>query len=273
MHIPLPLLKLSRLPGRYRRRVRQTPLRRYAGLITLFVVLAAWQLLVMAKALPPYQLPAPIDVWHEFTSWVANGRLWPHVGTTVFEVVSGLAAGVFFALVLGYLIARNEVLEGFVSPIIVAMQSTPVVAYAPLLVLWFPGIANKTITSALIVFFPMLMSTVVGIRNVPPTLIDLMRVSQATRWQTFRKLEVPAAMPVLLNGLKTSATLSVIGAVVGEVISGSNQGLGHLVRLGLSQYDTPLMYVAVILLALLAFGLYWLVAEVERRVLRWQQFE
>jgi NitT/TauT family transport system permease protein len=266
-------MKLTRLPAWYGRRVRRTPLRRYAGLATLLAVLALWQLLVTVEALPPYQLPAPAAVWSEFTDWVGNGRLWPHVWVTTFEVLSGLAIGVAAALVLGYLIAHNSLLEDLVSPIIVAMQSTPVVAYAPLLVLWFPGIANKTITSALIVFFPMLMSTVVGIRNVPPTLIDLMRVSQATRWQMFRKLEVPAAMPVLLNGLKTGATLSVIGAVVGEVISGSNQGLGHLVRLGLSQYDTPLMYVAVILLAALAFALYRAVAALERRLLRWQQYE
>lgn len=272
MQIPLPLIKLSRLPIHYGRRVRQTSIRRYAGLVTAVTVLAFWQLLVMAQALPPYQLPAPADVWAEFIDWASSGRLWPHVGITVAEVLSGLTVGVIAALVLGYLIAHNRLLEDFVSPVIVALQSTPVVAYAPLLVIWFPGIASKTLTGALIVFFPMLMSTVVGIRTVPPTLIDLMRVSQATRWQMFRKLEVPAAMPVLLSGMKTAATLSVIGAVVGELINGV-QGLGSLVRIAISQYDAPLMYVSVILLAVLAFGMYRIVAEVERRVLRWQQYE
>jgi NitT/TauT family transport system permease protein len=272
MQIPLPLIKLSRLPMHYGRRVRQTPLRRYAGLATVILVLALWQLLVMAKALPPYQLPAPADVWAEFRDWASTGRLWPHVSITVVEVLSGLTAGVLAALVLGYLIAHNRLLEDFLSPVVVALQSTPVVAYAPLLVIWFPGITSKTLTGALIVFFPMLMSTVVGIRTVPPTLVDLMRVSQATRWQMFRKLEVPAAMPVLLSGMKTAATLSVIGAVVGELINGV-QGLGSLVRIAISQYDAPLMYVAVILLAALAFGLYRIVVVVERRVLRWQQYE
>ncbi len=272
MQIPLPLVKLTRLPIRYGRRVRHTPLRRYVGLITLLMVLGLWQFLVVVKALPAYQLPAPAAVWTEFTDWVRGGRLWPHVWTTSIEVLSGLSSGALFALVLGYLISHSPLLEDFLSPIIVALQSTPVVAYAPLLVLWFPGITSKTITSALIVFFPMLMSTVVGIRNVPPSLTDLMRVSQATRWQMFTKLEIPAALPVLLSGLKTGATLSVIGAVVGELINGS-AGLGHLVRLGLSQYDIPLVFVAVILLATLAFVLYRMVAEVERRMLRWQQFD
>jgi len=272
MQIPLPLVKLTRVPIHYGRRVKHTPLRRYAGLITLLAALGLWQFLVTIKALPGYQLPAPIAVWNEFISWVQDGKLWPHIWTTLIEVLSGLSAGVLFALILGYLIAHSPTLEDFLSPIIVALQSTPVVAYAPLLVLWFPGVTSKTITSALIVFFPMLMSTVVGIRNVSPNLIDLMRVSQATRWQTFIKLEVPAALPVLLSGLKTGATLSVIGAVVGELISGS-AGLGHLVRLGLSQYDIPLVFVAVILLAMLAFALYRVVAAIERRLLRWQQFD
>lgn len=274
MQIPLPLVKLTRLPMRYgRRHVRGTALRRYAGVITMLLILALWQGLVMLRALPSYQLPAPAAVWQEFTTWVDNGKLWPHVWTTLVEVLTGLGAGAFTALVLGYLIAHSALLEDFLSPIIVALQSTPVVAYAPLLILWVPGdVASKAITSALIVFFPMLMSTIVGIRTVPPTLIDLMRVSQATRWQMFTKLEVPAAMPVLLNGLKTGATLSVIGAVVGESMFG-NVGLGFLVRFGISQYDSALVFVGVILLATMAYALYRIVAAAEYRLLRWQQYE
>lgn len=272
MQILLQLVTLSRLPIRYGRRVRRVPVRRYAGLITLLVALGIWQLLVHIEALPIYQLPPPADVWQEFISWAGSGRLWPHVWTTTAEVLSGLALGTLFALVVGYLIAHSPRLESFLAPLIVAMQSTPVVAYAPLLVLWFPGIVSKTLTSALIVFFPMLMSTIVGIRSVPPNLIDLMRVSQATRWQMLRKLEVPAAMPVLLGGIKTGATLSVIGAVVGEFINGTS-GLGYLVQIARSQYDFPLMYVAVILLALLAYTLYRIVAAIEYRVLRWQHYE
>ncbi|MBW7879708.1 MAG: ABC transporter permease [Anaerolineae bacterium] len=272
MQLPLPLVRLTRIPVRYGRRVAPRSIRRYAGVITLGLMLLAWQLLVMSEALPSYQLPAPAAVWAEFVDWLSTGRLWPHIWTTVVEVVSGLAFGVLFAVALGYVIAHSPLLDDVLSPMIVALQSTPVVAYAPLLVIWFPGITSKTITSALIVFFPMLMSTVVGIRNVPPTLIALMRVSQATRRQMFVKLEAPAAMPVLLSGLKTAATLSVIGAVVGELING-NAGLGHLVRLGLSQYDIPLVFVAVILLAALAISLYQLVSALERRLLHWQQFE
>jgi NitT/TauT family transport system permease protein len=272
MQIPnLGVRAIPRLTRRAGRRLGHNWERRYAGLLTLGVVLALWHVLVAIEALPAYQLPAPSAVWREFTDWLANGRIWPHISTTLVEVLSGLFFGVCIALVLGYWIAHSPLLDSLLSPIVIALQSTPVVAYAPLLVIWFPGTASKTITSALIVFFPMLMNTVVAIRTVPDDLHDLMRVSQASRWQTLLKLELPAALPVLLSGLKTAATLSVIGAVVGELINGT-EGLGHLVRLGLSQYDIPLVFVAVILLATLAMTLYRIVGLIERRLLRWQQF-
>src|SRR5690606_35701506 len=100
----------------------KTPLRRYAGVVTVIAVLALWQILVMVKALPPYQLPAPADVWAEFQEWASSGKLWPHVWITVVEVLSGLTAGVVAALVLGYLIAHNRLLEDFLSPVIVALN-------------------------------------------------------------------------------------------------------------------------------------------------------
>ena len=150
------------------------------------------------------------------------------------------------------------------------VQSAPVVAYAPLLVIWFgSGPTSKIVTGALIVFFPMLMNTIVGIRTVPQPLRDLMISMRATRWQTFTKLEVPAAMPVLISGLKISATLAVIGAVVGEFIS-ANAGLGFLINLARSQYDTPLVIISVLTLTLIARFLYGLVSFLERFVLSWQ---
>ncbi|CAG1771943.1 partial Riboflavin transport system permease protein RibX, partial [uncultured bacterium] len=148
--------------------------------------------------------------------------------------------------------------------------STPVVAYAPLLVIWFgTGPTSKIVTCMLTVFFPMLTNTVVGIRSVPPSLRDLMHSLRATRWQMFTRLEVPAAMPILLGGLKLSATLSVIGVVVGEFVS-ANAGLGYLVKLARDSYNTPLVMVAVLMLALIARLMYGAVALLEHRLLAWQ---
>ena len=179
--------------------------------------------------------------------------------------------GVSIGLAIGYAIAKAPLLEYILSPIIVAFQSTPIVAYAPLLIIIFgTGPSSKVVTTAVIVFFPSLVNTIVGIRGVSPRLRDLMRSLNAGRWQIFCKLELPSALPVILAGLKTSATLAVIGAVVGEFV-GSGSGLGVLVITARSQYDTPLVYVTVLTMTAIALSLYGLVALVEWRLLLWQR--
>jgi NitT/TauT family transport system permease protein len=172
--------------------------------------------------------------------------------------------------VLGYTLAKSIIIEKALAPYLVASQAIPIVAIAPLLVIWFgPGQFSKILISGLIVFFPVLINTIAGVRAVPADLRDLMRSLHATRWQTFIKLEVPAALPVLMAGLKVGATLSVIGAVVGE-FAGADAGLGFMINLADGQYDTPRMFVGVLALIALALALYGFVAWLERRLLAWQ---
>jgi NitT/TauT family transport system permease protein len=162
-------------------------------------------------------------------------------------------------------------LERLLAPYVVASQSIPLVAIAPLLVIWFgPGLFSKVLICALIVFFPILINTIVGLRSVPDDLRDLLRTLQATRWQTLRLLEIPAAMQVFLGGLRIGATLSVIGAVVGELV-GADRGLGFLINVGRGQYDTALVFVAVFTLIGMAMSLYGVVVLLERRLLAWQR--
>ncbi len=242
-----------------------------AGPATLLLLLALWQLATMFEMVRPFLLPPPAAVVERFVDVAESGQLWQHTRTTLFEVIIGLGLGLSIGVILGYAIAKSRTLERLLAPVIVLFQSTPIVAYAPLLIIWFgSGVESKIITSTLIVFFPMLMNTVVGVRQVPLHLHDLMRVFHATPWQTLIKLELPSAMPVLLTGLKTSATLAVIGAVVGEFIV-ANEGLGFMINLARQQFDTPLVYVGVITLALVAGSLYGLVSLLERHLLTWQQ--
>ncbi len=162
-------------------------------------------------------------------------------------------------------------MERLLAPFVVASQSIPIVAIAPLLVIWFgPGLFSKVLICALIVFFPILINTIVGMRSVPEDLRDLMRSLQATRWQTLTLLEMPAALPVFLGGLRVGATLSVIGAVVGEFI-GADKGLGFLINQGRGVYDTALVFVAVFTLIAMALALYGMVVLLEARLLSWQQ--
>ena len=251
-------------------RPRPRALRRFAPLITLTTILVLWQGVILLELYPAFIIPPPISVVERLVDVLRDGSLWRHASVTLQEVLLGLAFGLSIGLVLGYLIARNPLLEDLIAPIVVSFQSTPIVAYAPLLVIWFgSGLTSKVFTSSLIVFFPILMNTIVGIRQVPPNLHDLMRSLQASRWQTFVKLEVPAALPVLMTGLKTSATLAVIGAVVGEFVS-ARDGLGFLVNDARFHYDTALVLVAVLAMTTIARSLYSLIALVERRVLAWQ---
>jgi NitT/TauT family transport system permease protein len=246
-------------------------LQRLAPLLTLLVLLAGWQGLTALDLYPEFIIPPPADVAETFAEVLLDGSLWKHTQVTLYEMLVGLLIGVSSATACGYLIAKSRLLGDLLSPVIVALQSTPTVAYAPLLIIWFgSGPTSKIITSAIIVFFPMLMNTIVGIRGVPAGLVDVMRSVRATRWQTFVKLELPAAMPVFLTGLKTSATLAVIGAVVGEFVS-AGSGLGHLVTLARNQFDTPLVFVAVFTMTALSLTLYGLVSLLEWRLLAWQR--
>ena len=190
---------------------------------------------------------------------------------TLHVMVFGLLIGVGIGLTLGYAIAKLPVLEFVLAPIIVAFQSTPIVAYAPLLIIWFgSGATSKIVTTAVIVFFPALVNTIVAVRGVSPNLRDMMKALNATRWQTFCHLELPASLPVLLAGLKTSATLAVIGAVVGEFVS-SGSGLGFLVTAARNQYDTPLVIVTVLTMTAIALSLYSVVVILEWRWLAWRR--
>lgn len=201
---------------------------------------------------------------------VTDGSLPFHTGITLLEIVLGLLTGVTFATIVGYVLAKSRSLERVLSPYLVASQAIPVVAIAPLLVIWFgDGILSKVIICALIVFFPVLVNTIVGVRAVPVSLYDLMNSLHATRAQILWKVEVPASLPVFLGGLRIGATLSVIGAIVGELVS-AEQGLGFLLQLGDFQYDTAMVFVAVFTLVALALMLYGIVTLLERRFLRWQ---
>lgn len=252
-------------------RVRGLSLRRFTPILSILSLLVLWQFAASAEVYPAFLLPPPLTVLETFRDVLADGSLWQHTQVTLYEMVVGLGFGVSVGVFLGYLIARNPLLEQILAPVIVAFQSTPIVAYAPLLIIWFgSGPTSKIVTSAVIVFFPTLMNTIVGIRSVPVDLRDLMKSLHATRWQAFIKLEIPAAMPVLLIGLKTSVTLAVIGAVVGEFVS-AGEGLGFLVTLARNQYNTPLVFVAVLTMTALSLSLYGLVSLIEWRVLRWQR--
>jgi len=233
-------------------------------------MVALWAIIVHVANLAPYILPGPDRVAHRFVEMLSEGSLFRHSRVTIIEVLAGLATGMISALLVGYVLAKSWLIEQMLSPLIVASQAVPIVALAPLLVIWFgPGMSSKVLVCALVVFFPMLISVIVGLRSVEPDLIDLMHSLEASRWQILVKLELPSALPILLGGLKIGATLAVIGAVVGE-FTGADRGLGFLVVQSRGLYDTAQMFVAFGALASIALVLYGIALVLERRVLRWR---
>jgi NitT/TauT family transport system permease protein len=239
-------------------------------IFTGLIVLVIWYLITVWSDLPAFILPSPLMIWNTFIETLLNGTLIRHFSITLLEVLLGLTAGTVIATIIGYLLAKSPTLEKILSPYLVASQAIPTVAIAPLLVIWFgPGLFSKVLIAALIVFFPVLVNTVVGVNSVPKDLRDLMRSLRASKSQTLRYLEIPAALPIFLGGLRIGATLSVIGAVVGEFV-GADRGLGFLINVGRGQYDTALVFVAIFALIGMALGLYGTVIFMEKRLLIWQ---
>lgn len=245
--------------------------RNWLGFISVVAGLLAWHLVAVYGGIPNFILPSPLSVWTRFLKALRDGSLLYHTGITLLEIVLGLLSGAVCATIVGYFLAKSRPLERILSPYIVASQAIPIVAIAPLLVIWLgDGILSKVVICALIVFFPVLVNTIVGVRAVPIALYDLMNSIHASRSQILWKVEVPASLPVFLGGLRVGATLSVIGAIVGELVD-AEEGLGFLLQLGDFQYDTPMVFVAVFMLILLALLLYGIVIVLEKRFLKWQE--
>ena len=236
-----------------------------AGAFLGFVLL--WQAVVIVSGFPPFILPSPLAVGERFVSAWTDGTMWPHVATTLVEVVLGFAVGAGSAVVVGYTLARSSVVERLLSPYLVAAQATPILALAPLIALWFgPGLIGKVVICALIVFFPVAVATMVGIRSVDARLLELGRSLRATRRQVLTTLEIPAALPSILGGIRVGVTLAVVGAIVGEW-AGAEKGLGVLINLARgSLFDIPLMFATLMTIALVGIVLYLVVVLVERRL-------
>ena len=236
-----------------------------AAVFVMFLL--AWKALVVVTGLRPFILPPPETVAARFIGAWTDGTIPGHLGVTLLEIGLGFAIGAGLALVVGYALARSAAVERLISPYIVAAQATPILALAPLLALWFgSGLLSKVVICALIVFFPVAVATMVGIRSVDAGLLELGRSLRATRRQILTTLEIPAALPNILGGMRVGVTLAVVGAIVGEW-AGAERGLGVLINLARgSLFDTPLLFATLLTIALVGICLYIAVIAVERRL-------
>jgi NitT/TauT family transport system permease protein len=245
--------------------VNRTAVLSVIGAFVGFLVL--WQLVVVVSGFPPFILPPPATVAERFVRALSEGTIQPHFVSTLVEVALGFVVGAGLAVIVGYGLARSALVERLLSPYLVAAQATPILALAPLIALWFgPGLLGKVLICAAIVFFPVAVATMVGIRSVDAKLLELGRSLRATRRQILTTLEIPAALPNILGGMRVGVTLAVVGAIVGEW-AGAERGLGVLINLARgSLFDIPLMFATLLTIALLGIALYLVVVLIERRL-------
>jgi NitT/TauT family transport system permease protein len=232
-------------------------------------ILLGWQFATWFFAIPEIVVPAPTAVFRALVDGMLSGELPRHFWVTFAEVILGFAGGAVFGLGCGVMIGLFPLLERVVYPYIVAFQTVPKVAIAPIIVIWFGyGMTSKIVITATIAFFPMLANTIVGLRAAPRDQIELMIAFTASRWQIFRLVRLPQALPYIFVGLDVAIVLAVIGAIVGEFV-GAQAGLGYLILQRDFNLDIAGVFAILLILSALGFGLHCLVMALQRRIVFW----
>jgi len=252
-------------PSRWR-----TALSHYAQSALVFIVfVGGWELIVDFFDVPVIILPPPSAIALSFWQSLLAGELGWHLAVTMFEVILGFVLGAASGLLLGFGIALSPRAERLFYPYVVAFQTVPKVAVAPIVVIWFGyGVSSKVVITAMIAFFPVLANAIVGLRSAPQDQIDMMLSYTASRWQVFRMVRLPASLPYIFVGLDVAIVLSVIGAIVGEFV-GAKEGLGFLILQKNFNFDMAGVFAILLVLSLIGVGLHLLMTTIQRRVLFW----
>jgi len=242
--------------------------------ILILALFGLWQLaassgfLADTLDLEDFLVPSPSQVFDVL--WQDRDLIAENAWVTLIEIVAGFAVALVVGLLAASLLHLSDLLRRTSYPVIVASQTIPIIVIAPVLVVWFGyGIGPKLAIIALICFFPIAVNTLDGLRSVDPDSVKMMRTLYASRWQIFKRVEIPTALPYAFSGAKIAVAVSVIGAVFGEW-AGSEKGLGHLMLQDNAQLMTDRLFAAVFVLSAIAIVLFGLISLLERRVLRWR---
>ncbi len=238
-------------------------------LCTFVVLVAVWQLSIDLLGVPDYILPRPLAVLVCLKTGYIDGEFWPHFAFTLSSTLIGYLLGCSVAIVIGAVLAESRTFEKSFYPFIVALQSMPKVALAPLIIVWFGyGIWSKIAMVALMCFFPLFVNTVAGIRQTDPALLNMMKAFSAPGWMTFQRVKLFAAAGHIFAGLQIAVVLSLIGAVVGEFVA-SSEGLGWLIQSSLSNFDTAQMFAALFSLVMIGLIGTTAIQVLHRRLIFW----
>jgi putative hydroxymethylpyrimidine transport system permease protein len=252
------------------RRVRRVvlPLLLLAALIGAWQIAAANGSIAEALSLEPYLVPSPAEIGDAL--WQNRTLLWENTWVTLQEILLGIGAGVLLGVAMAVAMRFSQILRDAALPLAVVTQAIPVVAVGPILVVWFGyGLGPKVILVALVVFFPILVNTLDGLRGVDPEAVKMMRTLDASRWQIFRRVEVPTALPSFFSGAKIAVAVAPIIALFAELV-GSSSGLMHQIQTDNASLEVDRVFAAVVILALIGVALVGLTMLAERMVIRWR---
>ena len=239
--------------------------------LVLVAIVVVWKVMVTLLKTPTHILPPPEDILFKFIELIRNSVLQKNFLATFEEIVIGFSAGAGLGIVIGYILAKVELLERALSPYILIFQTAPKISLAPLFVLWFGlGILSKVVLIALVTLFPVLINMIPGVRSPEKNYYHLMRVLGARPWQVMLKLELMNSLPYLMTGLRVGLVLSITAAVIGEMM-GSRAGLGFLLILGNEMYDITLLMTVILVISLLSFLLDVGMKKLQDRLLSWHE--
>ena len=249
------------------KRFRLGHIRYLAPSLLVLAVLLLWQGATSRWRIESWLLPSPAQIVR--AGFQARAIIWPHILQTIQETLWGILLAVGVGLALGLVIDFSPVLRQALYPILVVSQTVPIIAIAPLLIIWFGyGIWPKIIVVGLVCFFPIVVSTADGLRSADPDLIALLRTMGASRLDTFFKVRLPGAMPMIFSGIKIAITYSVVGAILGEWV-GASKGLGVFMLRATNSFRTDWVFASIAVTAMLSMTLFGLVVALERAMLRW----
>jgi NitT/TauT family transport system permease protein len=235
----------------------------------LGAIILAWQLYITLADVPTFLLPPPAAVGEAIGRLASSGELALHLGFTLGNICIGLALGAALGFAAGVALARSPRLERWLEGPILILQTAPKIALAPLFVIWFGlGVASKIALIISLTAFPVLVATLIGLRGIDPRLRDLARTLKLSRSTTLWRIEVPAALPEIFAGFRVAAVQAVVGAILGEWMSG-RFGLGYLMTFATATYRTSLLFAAIVLTVSLGLLVHLLLEAAERRLLRW----
>ena len=230
-----------------------------------------WQLCVVIFKIPEFRLPSPLSALEHlfFKQAKANYNWSLHISVTLYEFLIGFAVTSVLGIFLAILIVWSRHAKNMLMPLFIFINSLPIIAIAPIILLWMGyGIKTNILIAFLVSFFPVLINTITGLGALEEDLLDLVRYLNASKWQLFVKIRIPNSLPFIFSGLKICATMSIVGAIVGEFIA-SDKGLGYIIINSQYAVDTPPIFSALIVISLAGAGLYVIITLLERVFMPW----